>query len=715
MNKIIMYLLVVFLAFFAIMSSCSDEKNIDVTDGNLILSFSHVTSEVEAGENKPVDFRMDDFKCYIATGLGDDDDIILTYTKEFFKQCEDLGNHTVKYKTPILIKDRKKLVGKNLYAIIVSGCSELLKKKIDKVGSLRQVSINAQQGNFKSQEVDHLVMVGSSHILMRERNFITESSIEMKRLAAKIIIDITCGGKWSNDYSIDLGNASVKVCNLLQKCTLAGISSDVISQSDYMPVDKNNNCRAIFYTYPSDWNADINKEVYAIVKLPYGNGKSFYYKVLINDITKNLKSNNYYKLNLHLNQAGSNQEPSPVEVSGKLKIYDYEDVELISDYHRADYLMVEHTNVSFYGVNEIRIPYVSSRKCTYTDLKVYVQTLTEDRPNLVEINDIVYGEYIGDPLSEHRFTHRFDFKIKFTDRYIIIEHELNEHTEWEYRPYKIKFKVVHDVASPVVQPVEIEAWQYPAQYVEAECNTGNLGKDIYTNEYQCGYVYVGGSLQKHVDFTGESKDLWDDVAKLNKPDTDTKNFNMYIITVGSNSIDKNMMIGDPRDDAGGNIERLLREAVKVKDENGQTIKKGHYKACRKDSVAKKIISPKLRVASSHGASWPLTESYAKLRCAAYQEDGFLAGRWRVPTYAEVRYIINLSSNGRIPPLFSEDTDYWCSTGVINVDKNHVIKYNEDLNFSSKAYVRCVYDEWYWPEVTKGLERFTWGVETELLQ
>lgn len=65
------------------------------------------------------------------------------------------------------------------------------------------------------------------------------------------------------------------------------------------------------------------------------------------------------------------------------------------------------------------------------------------------------------------------------------------------------------------------------------------------------------------------------------------------------------------------------------------------------------IAPKLRIASSYGAVVDrMTRTAARRRCASYQEAGRPAGRWRVPTRAEMQYICNLSAKGKIPRLFS---------------------------------------------------------------
>lgn len=80
------------------------------------------------------------------------------------------------------------------------------------------------------------------------------------------------------------------------------------------------------------------------------------------------------------------------------------------------------------------------------------------------------------------------------------------------------------------------------------------------------------------------------------------------------------------------------------------------------------IAPKLRIASSYGAVLPqISRTAARRRCATYQEAGRPAGRWRVPTKAEMQYICNLSAKGKIPKLFSPYPG-WIknSSGQINV-------------------------------------------------
>ena len=98
------------------------------------------------------------------------------------------------------------------------------------------------------------------------------------------------------------------------------------------------------------------------------------------------------------------------------------------------------------------------------------------------------------------------------------------------------------------------------------------------------------------------------------------------------------------------------------------------------------------VASSYGrcTATNLSKDNAIRRCATYQEDGYPAGRWRVPTQAEISYIVQLSGWGIIPSLFSGGMNYWSAQSTIQVNGQNVTSTS-----GTSGLVRCVYDTWYW--------------------
>lgn len=109
-----------------------------------------------------------------------------------------------------------------------------------------------------------------------------------------------------------------------------------------------------------------------------------------------------------------------------------------------------------------------------------------------------------------------------------------------------------------------------------------------------------------------------------------------------------------------------------------------------------MVAPSYRISSKFSGiefSPDLSMPYAEYRCAAFQEDGFPAGRWRLPTKAEVSFIAQLSAKGFFEFLFNDGSTYWSANGAIKIQGSSVVNSNSD-----RALLRCVYDSWYWDKV-----------------
>ncbi len=118
-----------------------------------------------------------------------------------------------------------------------------------------------------------------------------------------------------------------------------------------------------------------------------------------------------------------------------------------------------------------------------------------------------------------------------------------------------------------------------------------------------------------------------------------------------------------------------------------------------DHSKNNIIAPYYLVNSAHASQYGadgfgLSFEEAKKKCATYQEGGYPAGRWRLPTEAEIMFIISRQADETIPVLFNT-TDasacYWAASGYY-YNQGKIIK--NTTNYSDGA-CRCVYDAWYW--------------------
>lgn len=310
--------------------------------------------------------------------------------------------------------------------------------------------------------------------------------------------------------------------------------------------------------------------------------------------------------------------------------------------------------------------------------------------------------------------------------------------------------------------------QYPPMYIEAQ-------------QSENGTVYVNKNTSSN------PADYWE---FINSSPATNSNPNMYVITITQLDLDnKDLQIGDPRmlsiNNNLSNGSYLAPEETGYKDPSktwnnetgtfysrsdettatndvgpfntytiswrtlapesaqalydngngneGRQLK--YYYPTDETNDKESFVAPKLRVASSKGNIGGQTGiEMARRRCAAYQEYGYPAGRWRLPTKAEIQFITYLSRTNRIPTLFTawhaqavysgtpythyDDSPYynyphyWCAQGAarINNDKNgevEIIPNATTANNPQQVAVRCVYDEWYW-EDTCPTGQFTWG-------
>jgi hypothetical protein len=108
-----------------------------------------------------------------------------------------------------------------------------------------------------------------------------------------------------------------------------------------------------------------------------------------------------------------------------------------------------------------------------------------------------------------------------------------------------------------------------------------------------------------------------------------------------------------------------------------------------------IIAPRFKIQSGYGAAKQTVNfENGKKRCATYQEAGYPAGRWRIPTLAEIAFIVKLQNAGVINNMFKSDNTigYWTASGGYIVPTS-AMTYTS--NTSDNHYIRCVYDLWYW--------------------
>lgn len=468
---------------------------------------------------------------------------------------------------------------------------------------------------------------------------------------------------------------------------------------------------APFYSYPNPATTTARKDSYLILCVPWmataPDGVSYqtmnyYYRVPITGSDAApalLERNHYYKINVHIGVLGSLNPNEAVELEANFEIMDWFQVGIDADIQQYQYLVLDEYTSVLNNVDEIRMPYVSSSqlkmegsgwgdmeytritKVTYPDYNANTSDGSHTSTVTLTGSDIDDGGFsIGENNGELLFKHPISSK--------------------DYVPYTITVEVWN------MQGLHVE-WtitQYPAIYIVGDYNPdgrdnrfiygkGGSTNDVYDDDEQW---HFGGSH-------GNS------LGGVNNPNINATNNNQNQYTIYITSFDiegSDYAIGDPRSSTVDNL-KYLKKTQGRDAETGEMRSLTYYYPTRKEDAAK-VIAPVFKIASSWGVvnSGSLTYETAQRRCASYQENGYPAGRWRIPTEAEIEYIVSLSDRGVIPTLFGGD--YYASSGRYYDNENYPRGFYPESDGHS---VRCVYDVWYWGnDKISNPNRFTWGDE-----
>ena len=492
-----------------------------------------------------------------------------------------------------------------------------------------------------------------------------------------------------------------------------------------------------FYSYPVTWDPGVATEPFLKLIIPWNNGsatKYYYYKVPFAGTS--LEANNWYEVTLDVQVLGGEDElPVPLEAS--YKIVDWvPGTSTEASTVAARYLSVPKTEWIMYNTEELTIPITSSHDVQivgyqvksggtavnnafaaadkYTngqprpgawigsDPSIYnpftdnlvttgvttettVGTLYATKPNF---ND----NTLGTPVPTNINATSWFSVSEITRDQIVLRHDLNNNLSSSSRdvaPYWIRIRIRHkDEPDDYYRDIIIE--QRPAIYIEPNQNSDN-GSATYEGSHK-GYVYIDN---------GQTTTNWKYVRGL---DGSNKNVNMYVIHASVLEANSNYVLGDPRSETVNNLNFTFNQAPSV--DNG-TRRLQNYYPTQTSEAYKNMIAPVLRVASSYGVCYSDMSSVdAQHRCAAYQEDGYPAGRWRVPTRAEVEFITTLSSQDVIPTLFNVNGHYWSASGCVTPQRNGTL-----ADYTGNGFVRCVYDEWFWEDTTYptvNRTTYTWG-------
>lgn len=469
-----------------------------------------------------------------------------------------------------------------------------------------------------------------------------------------------------------------------------------------------------YYSYASEWENDATHEVYFTLIVPWiKNGatqyEACYYQIPVNTKDCNLVRNNHYQINLEVSRLGSFVEQTPVELpTHSYVVLDWNKQSVDVDIQVIRFLSVENNHVVLNNLNEVRIPYVTSHEAEIVNISC-------TKINMINGNEVAVNSGYTLNLDE--------------DGNIYYKRELNNNfldDDFDFSPYTINLRLQHKDNNGLFQLVTIV--QYPAIYGQIYENWD------YDNNYNNktgingnnGFVFVNGYQGDNSNAVKDGQDFFCSAPGIGTAYTGASP-NMYVFTVSSVQ-GTNYVIGDPRE----NIVSEIVDDMHTYNSQQRTIWYSapsltngvvsnperilqHYYATDDTDRTLNMIAPKFRIASAYAVLHTNVNeakdlNYLKKRCASYQEDGYPAGRWRLPTKGEFEFIFSLVNRDLLPDIYQVGSPYWCAHGLGTPNNDGRVTL-ERTTTSSGNSVRCVYDEWYWTdklETPAQKNVFTWG-------
>lgn len=501
-----------------------------------------------------------------------------------------------------------------------------------------------------------------------------------------------------------------------------------------------------FYSYPNGWDSFSPKgNCFLTLEIPWyyvdANGDNrnvvTYYRLAVQPDKNYIERNTLYDMRVTIGRLGGMTVQQPVDM-----LFDWNyNMEwniqtLPTDIKEIKYLLLNNNDFSsaldayYYEMeNEsfISIPYNTSHPVEIESVELYWYDYKNDTGRSIMLTE--EGRYPYSGCSD--YDPRADFagiEIDATKSTLKLKRDilhiawnngavLTEETAINAYNLRIRLRHINAAADDPSAHATIVVTQIPAIYITTQTTASgtrfinNNNTNYQTGGTYKGYVTTGNSWPSNT----QRRNYWlgsyhDDRSGY------VKNKHTYILTISKFAEGDNYIIADPRTRDIDNLNNSGTAATSAgtwsMSVNNRQLQ--YYYPADGDSGKTRYIAPQLRVASQWGVTYQISRTGAERRCASYQEDGRPAGRWRLPTAAEIEYICRLSNKQYIPYLFGaqgETANYWCASGGLDVDND---ERNPSVTIvtttaSERRAVRCVYDEWFWKSDTLINKRnFTWG-------
>ena len=577
--------------------------------------------------------------------------------------------------------------------------------------------------------------------------------VNLSRIAAKLVLNVNV----KKEFEDAAGNVWTPVTNQMWVNFLYSRKNTTVAAEPVPFDEKDNFCNTAqetptsvtavdanhtswvvspVYTYPQEYVTSDVTAPYFKIFCPWTCEKkglnNFYYKIILPELGT-FQRNKIYNLTVDLSVIGGTEDDWAL-VSDHIYVADWWAPDAIeSSFEGAMYLDLAVKRFEIYGVDDVYIPVRSSND-------IQITNITGTKTNLYNGQSVSVSGSTSEVSKEgFKFTHTLNNDITSSN--------------FDCTPITFTMTVKHTTGG-LSKQIQVTVVQYPSIYAEADESNGYAYVNSYAHSSISGGRHAGGYSGGTSNYAYNSRgnntsgsDVLGVMNYLGQQSSQNNNGNQYVVTVSVlpdgykvAGMTEDAVIGDPR---GG---RLTYNYLGYygNGANGSRTLDVQSKYNGVSTSTQNVIAPSLRIASSWGATTTISYSdRAEERCAAYQENGYPAGRWRVPTVAEIDFLIRLSTYEHIPALFTTSKEstgnygggtqyysgYWANgpsvylgkpytddgntapyianslLTVTNTQSNGGYLLRSGTNNNNYRYyephVRCVYDEWYWSDQKYG--------------
>jgi hypothetical protein len=475
-----------------------------------------------------------------------------------------------------------------------------------------------------------------------------------------------------------------------------------------------------FYTYLSDWTevSGADPDSYMILVVPWQqvdvetgvniNAPVATYYQIQTSTTDTYYENYYYHIFIDVGILGSFELPEPEVIEGTYMIVPWGEKNIDATMREPVYLIVEENEYTMNNVNSASIPYISSHEIT----QAYVTKI--EYINIGDFQNVTVNHNNTSIVwTTNTYVNNERFEVTTDDNLLTLTHTISPN---QYTRYLVTVRIVNSkgLQEDVVFTI------YPAIFAEIEdggdafingrfahvnnpVSSGNPGWYQVTGTYyrssaQQGYnpSYVATGYGSLVTTLGTDNVSQTALTKITVTSFNTGD-DSYSIRANNTTSTYTYKLTDPR--VTSNLNSVLDDywvTARSNRNNQTTASWRNENTILVGSNSNDAIAPEFLICSGWGrTAGQNAQNFQTFerRCAAYQEAGYPAGRWRIPTEAEIAFIYKLQDQGVIPDLFRNGTSYWASSGRAITSNNGTVT----ASSPNTAGVRCVYDVWYWGE------------------